>query len=296
MKKITILLSFLIFLGGDLLHAQDIGYGFKAGLNFSSFQGDSEQDIAGNDLENFTNNTGFQIGGIINFKFTDAFGLRTEILFSQKGGRYSFTGDSYQRLYATNGETVRTTGMKEITLNVTNAYIDIPVMGYIRVAKWLELSAGPNIGFLIASSGAGELRYNGAISTGKPIEEFVVSLEHRYFSDEAGEAKLINEDPIVREGFNNFIEIPKGFGAYYDYEDADEKGLYNIIDFGLNAGLAIYLNQGLSLGVRFNYGLADITKNTVDRSQVSLNENNGFILRDDFDRNLSAQATLGFSF
>lgn len=298
MKKITILITALFFLGWQHTNAQDIGYGFKAGLNFSSFQGDSEVDADGNELETFTNNTGFQIGGIINIKFTDRFGLRPEILFSQKGGRYAYSGESYQRLFVSNGETERTIGMREMTLNVTNAYIDVPIMAYARVTKWLEVSGGINFGFLVASLGAGELRYSGTTSTGKTVEEFVVSLDYKYLSDVAEEGKLLDEDPIIRDvSFSGQpIEIPRGFGAYYDYKDADEVGAFNTFDFGVNAGLSVYLNQGLSVGARANYGLADITNNNVDRSFQTLNDDNSFILRDDVDRNISLQVFLGFSF
>ena len=294
LKHMKNIFTFLFFLFAmTLVNAQEIGYGFKAGLNFSSIQGESEMDDAGMDLESFKNNTGFQIGGIINFKIVDAFGIRTEILFSQKGGRYNYNGQGYQRLFFTNGDAFLAEGTKEIDLNITNAYIDIPVMGYVKVNKWLELSAGANIGFLVASSAAGELRYAGNTSAG--VEEFVVSLDYKYFSDTPGEAKLLVDEPILREVMNQFLEIPRGFGAYYDLDEGDETGLYKTIDLGVLAGINIYLNQGLSLGARLNYGLVDITKNDLDRSLFKLNDGQ-FIFRDDMDRNISLQTSLTFSF
>jgi len=289
----NIFTGLILLLAITLVNAQEIGYGFKAGLNFSTIQGESEMDGEGMDLESFKNNTGFQIGGIINFKIVDAFGIRTELLFSQKGGRYNYNGQSYQRLFLTNGDEFMTEGLKEIDLNITNAYIDIPVMGYVKVNKWLEISAGANIGFLVASSAAGELRYSGNTAAG--VEEFVVSLDYKYFSDAPEEAKLLVDEPIIREVMNQFIEIPRGFGAYYDLSEGDETGLYNTIDLGVLAGINIYLNQGLSLGARMNYGLIDITKNDLDRSQFELNDGQ-FIYREDMDRNISLQTFLTFSF
>ncbi len=287
-----ILLSFILLSYGSLA-AQDMGYGFKAGLNFSTFQGPSEQDAAGMDLENSRLITGFHIAAIINFKFTDLFGVRTEIGFSQKGNRMTFAGDSYQRFISTGDVEVNTVGLKNISLNVTNAYIDVPVLAYVRATNWLEVSAGINAGFLVNSTGAGELEYTFNESN-TSLEQVIIELEHNYRDDIGGGARTDETTAGIIKGFPT--EIPRSLGAYYDFPLGSENRLYNIVDFGLNAGVNLYLNQGLSLGLRANYGLADVTNNEVDANKSMLDADNQLIFVDDKDTNLSFQVSIGFSF
>ncbi|MCB0615727.1 MAG: PorT family protein, partial [Phaeodactylibacter sp.] len=61
-------------------------------------------------------------------------------------------------------------------------------------------------------------------------------------------------------------------------------------------GLAFYLNQGLYVGLRVNYGLSDLTRTERDVSRKELDDSNNFIFREDKDRNLTLQASVGFSF
>ena len=67
------------------------------------------------------------------------------------------------------------------------------------------------------------------------------------------------------------------------------------IDFGLNAGVSFFVNRGLFLGFRANYGLSDVTKDIYDVSLAKLN-NGATIGRSDKDANLSLQTSIGFSF
>ncbi len=277
------------------LNAQEISYGFKAGLNFSTFQAESEKDADGGSPEVYSYNPGFLVGIILENKFTDIFGVKAEVLYSQKGTKYKFAGASYQPLITTTGEIIQTTGDKDLSLNITNAYLDIPVSLYGRVLSWLEIHGGVSIGALVSSSGSGELRYTNAFSDrDEPIESYIVSLDHKYFADKGGVGE-VGEEPILRTINGKFIEIPKSLSAYYDYPQDEDVDLFNRLDFGVHAGLSLYLNQGLFLGLRANIGLSDLTNNEVDKSIISKEESN-FIYRDDKDTNLSIQTFIGFSF
>ena len=277
------------------MNAQELSYGFKAGLNFSTFQGDLEVDENGLTPESYDYSSGFHIGIMFNKKLTDLFGLRAEILYSQKGSRYRFEGESYQPIHTAQNTRIFTTGNKEVTLNISNSYIDVPISAFGKVLPWLELQGGISIGGLVSSTGSGEMRYDGRSSVGVPIDEFVISLDHRYFADKGG-IENRDDDPIILNINGDPVEVPKTFGAYYDFEQDEDVNLFNRLDFGLQAGVSIFLNQGLFLGLRANYGLSDITNNDVDRSLINLGDNNEFIFSDDVDRNLSLQASIGFSF
>ena len=75
------------------------------------------------------------------------------------------------------------------------------------------------------------------------------------------------------------------------FQDTKDGSAYNI--FGLDAvgGVSIFVNGGLFLGLRVQYGLLDVTNNNND---FSLLENN--TLRSDNDVNLTYQTSIGFYF
>jgi len=271
--------------------AQEFSYGFKAGLNFSRISTDDIEQFDGMDLETFDQNSGFHLGIAVTTKFSEIFGARGEFLFSQKGGRYDFQGPSYTNFSSFTGDNIESqTGFRSMNINISNAYIDIPLSLYLRPLKWLEISAGANVAVLISSTAAGEMNFT---IDGQAEEDAfrAISLDYRYFKDQRGESIPENGEEIRMINGTSF-KIPKTIKAYYDLQSGAETGLFNRLDFGLHASANFYINKSLYVGARFNYGLVDITDNKSDRSLVS----EDLVLRDDIDRNLSMQASIGFSF
>jgi hypothetical protein len=151
-------------------------YGFKAGLNFSQLAGDSEMDAAGLELEEFNSTTGFHIGALFNYKFIDAFGVRAELMFSQKGMEYIYDGVSYRDFVDQDGDKFSTIGNRRTVLKTTNSYIDVPIMAVARFGK-LELSAGPSIGILVNSIASGEVAYDVLNNNGEVIASKAILLD-----------------------------------------------------------------------------------------------------------------------
>lgn len=276
--------------------AQDFSYGFKAGLNFSKVAGDSEQDAASMDLEDFNTATGFHIGALFNLKFIDAFGLRGELMFSQKGTEYIYDGASYRDFTDEDGLTFSTLGNRRTVLNTTNSYIDVPLMAYYRLGK-LELSAGPSIGILVNSIASGEISYDVINNRGETVASTAILLDYNYGKDLAGAATegLGGMDSELEVNGRTAI-LPEGEGAYFEYDKIAEGEFYNPLDIGVNAQIAYFLNRGLFIAGRLNYGLSDATNNDFDRSLQTRNEDGSFIPREDADTNFSLQFSLGFSF
>lgn len=294
MTKRLFLCLALIATVGSVTVAQEFSYGFKAGLNYSTFRGPLEEDAAGNTVEEYDYTNGFHVGALFNLAFTDLMGLRAELLYSQKGARYRYDGASFQVFTTDSGSRIISEGDKFITLKITNSYIDLPVMGYAKLTDWLEVSLGANVGLLINTTGIGELVYSGTTRNGSNVEEFAFTLEYNYFADQTGEADFTDAaDPFVIEG--EFVTLPTIVGAYYDQPRGD-RGLFNVLDIGLNAGLSFFLNSNLYVGGRVNYGLTDLTNTEYDFSRVSLGPDDQLVTRDDADQNLSIQASVGFSF
>ena len=291
MKQYVIL--FLLALSCPfLLAAQDFSVGFKAGLNFTDIDGPSEVDGAGNALEDNQLTTGFVFGARFNVQLTDQFGVRSELIYGQKGAEYSFEGPSYWSFATISDEEVFATGERRSLLKITNSYLEIPVMGYARFGR-VEFSAGLSIGALLSSRGTGSLIFSGETFDGVPVDPVTIELGFNYLSDPLTPAEPDNVDTRVLGG--NTVEIPIEIGAYFENPGSDTRA-FNRLDLGLNAEIAFFLNQGLYLGLRGSYGLSDITRIEQDYALTSLDNSNEFIFQDDKDHNISLQASLGFSF
>lgn len=277
-----------------------IRYGFKTGLNFASMKGPSDVDADGKELESWDNVTGFHIGASFAYNFTDNYSVQTELLFSKRGAKYTFDGDSYRIFRYTNGQTL-STGTSRYLINVNNSYMDIPIT---FVARWgdFEVSAGGYAGFMVGSVGDGSLRYSGTTvplgntvtNTETGASELVFNLSHNYRKDEPGEGD--DAVKVIAKVDARNVEMPSTLGAYYDYTE-DRGSLYNSFDYGLIGGLAYYLSNSLYIGARLQYGMADVTNNNADLSKTEINVTDGtLIYRDDKDKNFVIQASVGFSF
>lgn len=274
------------------LTAQEFSGGFRAGINFATIRGPLEMSSSGNDLEEYKFSNGFHVGATSNLFFNDYFGLRAELLYSQKGADYNYDGESFWVFYTADDQPIYATGSRSTSLSITNSYFDIPFMAVGRYGR-VELSGGLNLGILISSRGSGELAFSGQTAAGSAVDPFTIALEFNYF-DDAFQRTDIN-DVETRNIDGKIVEIPKTLTANFQELEGDQK-LFNTIDLGLIGGLAFFLNQGLYVGLRVNYGLSDLTKTERDASRKELDDSNNLIFRDDKDRNLTLQASVGFSF
>ena len=273
------------------IKAQDFSVGFKAGLNFSSINGPSEVNASGTELEDFTLTTGFTFGARFNVGLTDIFGVRAELVFSQKGTEYVYDGDSFWRFPADNGESVLITGNRRTVLRVVNGYLELPLMAYARFDR-VELSGGLSIATLLSSRGTGEIIVSGETS-GQPVSPISLILDYDFSDDPL--TPTSSEEGALQDIAGVDVTIPESIGAYYEASGNDAKA-FNSIDIGLNAEVAFYLNKGLYIGLRGTYGLIDVTDNDQDFSKLAETSENVVELRNDVDRNVSLLASLGFSF
>jgi len=284
---LLILLFLPIFLTG-----QEWSGGIRAGLNYSSIDGPSEVDSKGNDLEKNTFSSGFHIGGMITMKLNSVAGLRAEILYSQRGTDYQYQGESYFRLFTESGAVASSRGTRYTTLRVTNTYVDLPLSAYLRLGR-IELSAGGYGSFMLTSRGVGELNYNGKSTVGQTIEPILIPLKYDYFKDQFQQTGVPNAKFITVD--NRRVVVPSTLGAYYDARDTGVP-LYRRIDAGLQAGLGVFMSQGLYLGARIQKGFLDLTRAEQELSLLNLDSSGKVIPRNDKDQNLSLQLSIGFSF
>lgn len=283
-----ILLYTFLVLTFTLQSQGEFSGGFKAGLNFNNLNGPAESDG-----EIFDSNTGFHIGATIVYTITDLFGVKAELMYSQKGTQYRYDGPSYFTFYTINtGVPIYANGTRRSDISISNSYIDLPLMVYYKIGK-LELEVGASAGLLVGSSGSGGITFSGTTLAGSPVSEFTTGVDFGYYSNERGLAELGTSEQITLNTLPAFK--PGSIGAYYEAADNDTNK-FKTLDIGLNAGLAYFLNKGLYVGLRGNFGLTDITNSEQDLSLVALGPGNTYTTRDDKDTNFSLQASVGFRF
>lgn len=287
-----LLCFFLLLLSATQGYAQLSG-GFVAGMNFSRFSAPSETDDNGQDLEEYQFKSGFHVGGRFNVKVAEMAGFRAELLYSQKGTEYTYNGQSYWVFRTDQEENIFSTGTRQTTLKIVNHYLELPLQAYVRIGR-LEIGGGGYLSYLVSSTGSGELTYDGVSENGFIIAPFSVTLDFNYFKDTFKRTDIGETQPVEVEG--QMLQVPEVIGAQYHVLTEPEDRLFRRWDYGLIGNMALYLNQGLHLGFRLNYGLQDLTREERDISRTALDENNRPVFRDDFDRNLTLQASIGFSF
>ncbi|MEM9991208.1 MAG: outer membrane beta-barrel protein [Bacteroidota bacterium] len=283
-KHITLLFAILfLLLTTRQAMAQENSFGFKAGLNFSQFtKGELEAGEANSNV------SGFHIGILMNTAFTDNFGLRSELLYAQRGNSYTYEGDSYF-IFSPSDLRISTRGTRNVALTVSNKYIQLPIMGYAKFGR-IEFMGGVYGSLRIGSLGDGTMTYQ-SDALGNEAREFI--LAYSYGRDEAGGFDDTVETVFIN---GNRVEIPSELGAYYEYANTPTQHLYKALDFGVVGGAAFYLGKALFIQVRAEYGLADVTNDDTDISIAQLSDNNNLLKRMDDDRNFTIHTAVGFRF
>lgn len=137
MLKRTILCVITIFAFG-FSNAQDVKFGIKAGLNLSSWTGDTQG-------MNLRPRLGINVGGFAEIRFLDQFSIQPEILYSAQGTRFKNVGATVNGQYFKG----------DIKWNLS--YINIPLMFKYTTNNKSYFEAGPQIGFLTSAKVATKL-------------------------------------------------------------------------------------------------------------------------------------------
>lgn len=282
----------LLFLSSTTLSAQEFSGGFRAGLNFITIDGPAEMDPTGElTYETYNNTTGFHVGATFALAFTDLFGIKADLMYSQKGYETVFDGPGYFYLYnnTDDNEGQIIFGQRQSELDVVNSYIDIPVTAYYRIGK-VELEGGMSAGLMVNSRVSGGLTYQ---TPRYGLEnDIVFNVDGNFNSDLAAGGGVLSRSEVPLPGTQAFP--PDVISAYYN-SNSDER-LYKRLDFGAIVGVSVYLNNGLFVGVRYQHGLTDITRGENDLRTTSNGTEERQFNTDDEDRYRTVQASIGFRF
>jgi len=284
------LVAICMVVGAMSLQAQS--FGVRAGLNYNTFNG--PQENAG---ESYGIGGGFHFGINYSYHVSDLFSLVFEIGYTQNGTSYKYNGDSYF-IIREDDYTVYEPGTREMELTISNGYIMLPVVANYKLSKKFEVFGGAYANLLVSPTGSGKFYFktSNTIVDGIDHIEFEQSLDYSYGSDEALEGYTPSGD--VENGVyidGNEVYFAQVAGAYYQHAEK-KANLINSLDAGLVGGLNYFINRGFYAGVRFEYGLLDITDKRADAAISELDENNQLIYRDDKDTHMGVNVSIGFRF
>ncbi len=287
------------------LSGQGYNIGIRAGIGQTKFVGPTEE----NANESFSLSGGFHFGINFQWNFTDLIGIRSEILYNQSGSGYTFESEDGYYLYrelitgaialdpSERAEWPLLRDQKDVNLEHSNAYIQLPQTLHLRATDKFEIFAGGYIGFLLNPLATGTMSFGGDKDLFEnPYVFNGQGLDFDYNSDRPGQFNGFDQSILLIVNGED-VDIPGTIGAYYFFEDESEyEYKYKSIDYGLIGGFTYYLNRGLYTSLRVEYGLNDITRTAGDISLQDLNSDKTFVYRDDFDRNVGFYLSLGFKF
>jgi hypothetical protein len=289
-RKVALLV--VIVMASLTANAQDYKFGIRAGLNGSTFRGETLN--LENAQENFGFSTGFHFGITWDYQFTDIIGFKTELLYIQNGASYSYDGDGYYKIYLEDDITRVERGLVDQDLDISNAYITIPAMISAQLGKRWEVYGGAYASLLVQPTGRGTFDFT-SFDNAEGIR-FTQSLDYNYRSDIPGGFNT-SISPIVLIVDGETTSIAKVAGGYYQFtEDEKTNKAINRFDVGLIGGFNYFINKGFYIGLRGQLGFLDITDNSVDRVLNDLNPDDSIIVSDDRDLHLGIQASFGFKF
>jgi len=312
MKLRFYILLFLICNLCLVSQAQEIGSTFRVGLNAPRFLGPSEKGADGSDLEDFSTFTGFHVAGGVVFKLLDHYGFKAELMFTQKGSRYSYEGPSTYIFTTTrSGEYATALGTRTISNRVTNSYLELPITGYMKYGKF-ELNAGFSVSVLTSSTGVGDLVFSGVSDINNEPVEIASLINHNYrkdrleftqnilsFQEEFFKEITVDGEQVIllteETAYAQWTDSSVFGGVFGRPEVTLEEKIYRGLDFAINAGVSYYVSQGLFVGFTASYGLRDVTN---PYFEYSFSESEGLnrVERSDTDRNFVLMGSIGFSF
>lgn len=132
MKKIVRLLAVACMLSTASLFAQDMTYGVKGGINFATFEANT------GDINSIA---GINVGGFVDYAFTEKFSIQPELLFSMQGGAQMVEVPFFNF---------------ELKIETNLTYLNVPIMAKYKLTDKFSALFGPQIGFLIAAKTEGE--------------------------------------------------------------------------------------------------------------------------------------------
>jgi len=300
MKKLLLILCVIFIASAG--QSQNLKIGVRTGLGYYKLLGELEA----NETQDLASGFHFAITG--KYKLSSTFGLRTELVYIQKSSLQEY--DRFKTVFfvpsPSGSGSVKAVieGGDNYSLKRIFNIFSIPIHAVYKPTKKFEIFGGVDFDFVAGVVGQGNIRFNNGGSAENEDEIFFnQTLNYNYGSDRTNQLNIFGGGSVVvidydvdGDGEREKVSIPKSLSAFY-YEDKEEGKAYSTFDMALTAGVSYFLNPGLYLRATANYGLFDSTKKDFDHSLQDFDSVDGsYIYRDDNDRKIGFQISLGFEF
>lgn len=220
MKKL-LLVATIALLGNVAMKAQEVRFGAKAGYSMSTLKfNDTEESVTTDPMHTF------YVGGLVEYKISDNFGLQGEVLYSPLGGKYNIASEDDEDFEGSffNIQTKRTLGT-----------LLVPISAKYFISENFSVSAGASFGVILSAKD----KFSADLGLGIPGFE----LEGGDEIDVKDQMNTLNIAPFVGAEF--MLENGLFFDARYNY------GVSNLAK---NSGDGKLTNSFLQVGVGFKFG------------------------------------------
>ncbi|KUJ53195.1 porin family protein [Chryseobacterium sp. JAH] len=216
MKKLLLVAS--VVLMGVAVKAQETRFGVKAGYSLTMLKVDGDQD----DLEERTTDPShtFYVGGLVEHKFSDTFGIQGELLYSPLGGKEDYNVSEGQLYFREKSK-------------VTFGTLLIPVSAKYFITENLSVALGASFGVILSA------KQKTVIDAGIGIPGL----------------ELEGDDEVDIKDDVNTLNIAPFLGAEFMLENGlffDARYNYGISDLSKSEGKIT--NSFLQVGVGFKFG------------------------------------------
>lgn len=216
MKKLLLFAS--VILMGAAVNAQETRFGVKAGYSLTTLKVDGDQD----DLEERSTDPShtFYVGGLVEHKFSDTFGIQGELLYSPLGGKEDYNVSEGQTYF------------REKT-KVKFGTLLIPVSAKYFITENLSVALGASFGLILSA------KQKTVIDAGIGIPGL----------------ELEGDDEVDIKDDVNTLNIAPFLGAEFMLENGlffDARYNYGISDLSKSEGKIN--NSFLQVGVGFKFG------------------------------------------
>ncbi len=260
----------LLFLGFSI--AASAQFGVKAGVNFGVTYGTAEE-VNGEAIETVSPGLGYQAGLFTNLSFSDNLGLMIELNYEAKRSSKEVAEFTLSSVPAA------AVGLPADVLVNASAeqdnsfdFINVPLLLTFGGSEGLSFYVGPNVGYMISGS--------------VDVASTVASV----YPDGVPDAAQQAVDVVI-----NGLLAAQGAALGKTETELDLIETERVSQFiiGANAGVLFNLSDNLFLDLRLSHDLTDFTNNDTDTAQIDPERG---ALRDDKDRNVGAQLSVGFKF
>jgi len=219
MKKLLLVAAVAIM--GATVSAQEVRFGAKAGYSLSTLKFKDNQEVESTDPMHT-----FYVGGLVEYKMSDKFGLQGEVLYSPLGGKISEKVED--------PDDVAT--FIKIQNKTTLGTLLIPVSAKYFISDSFSISAGASFGVILSAKSKTVADLGLVVIPG-----FEISAD---------------DERDIKDNINT-LNIAPFLGAEFALENGiffDARYNYGVSNLAKNAGNAKLTNSFLQVGVGFKFG------------------------------------------